>query len=83
MRHSKLWPVAGAAISVSVLFILGGVASGRGLGQMVAGYGLLLLLAGLYLAAGLAIHERAWRRVGAPARSNRPLPIDLQGRRVF
>jgi uncharacterized membrane protein len=83
MRHSKLWPVAGAAISVSVVFILGGVASGGELGQMVAGYGALLMLAGLYLTAGLAIHERVWRRVGAPASASRPLPIDLQGRRVF
>lgn len=83
MRHSRLWPVAGAAISGSVLFILGGVLSGGELGQMVAGYGVLFLLAGVYLAAGLAIRERVWRHVSAPARTMRPMPIDLHGRRVF
>ena len=75
--------MAGAAISGSVLLILGGAVSSSELGQMVAGYGVLFLLTGLYLAAGLAIRERVWHRMTAPTRATRPMPIDLQGRRVF
>jgi hypothetical protein len=83
MRHTRLWTLAAAAITASALLILGGVMSGAELGQMVAGYGLLLLLSGVYLAAGLAIRERIWRRFAAPATTVRPMPIELHGRRVF
>jgi hypothetical protein len=83
MRHTRLWTLATASIACSSLLILGGIMSGAELGRMVAGYGLLLLMSGLYLAAGLAVRERIWRRVVAQAATVRPMPIELHGRRVF
>ena len=83
MRHTRLWTLAAASIAGSALLILGGVASGAELGQMVTGYGTLLLISGVWLAAGLAIRERVWRRVVARAATVRPMPIELHGRRVF
>jgi hypothetical protein len=83
MRHTRLWTLATTSIAGSALLILGGIMSGAELGQMIAGYGVLLLMSGLYLAAGLAIRERVWRRVTARAGTVRPMPIELHGRRVF
>jgi hypothetical protein len=83
MRHTRLWTLATTSIAGSALLILGGIMSGAELGQMIAGYGVLLLMSGLYLAAGLAIRERVWRRVTARAATVRPMPIELHGRRVF
>ena len=83
MRHTRLWTLAMSVIAGSTLLILGGVASGAELGQLVAGYGLLLLLTALYLAAGLAVRERAWRRVTTRPARLRPTMVDVHGRRVF
>jgi hypothetical protein len=83
MRHTRLWTLAAASIAGSALLVLGGVMSGAELGQLVAGYGFLLLMSGIYLAAGLAIRERIWRRVVARAATVRPMPVEFHGRRVF
>jgi hypothetical protein len=83
MRHTRLWTLAAASIAGSALLILGGIGFGAELGLMIAGYALLVLLSGLYLAAGLAVRERVWHRVAARAATVRPMPIDLHGRRVF
>jgi hypothetical protein len=83
MRHHRLWTLATASITGSVLLILAGAAWGAELGQMVAGYGVLLLITGLYLAIGLAVRDRVWRRVTARAATVRPMAVELHGRRVF
>ena len=75
--------MAGTAIVGSMLFLLGGLTSGDELGQMVAGYSLLTLISGVYLAVGLAVRDRVWRRLSAARTVARPLPIDLHSRRVF
>jgi hypothetical protein len=49
---------------------------------MAAGYGLLIALAALYLVAGLAIRDRAWRRLSS-ASLKRPVADRVAGRRVF
>jgi hypothetical protein len=83
MLHTRLWMLAVGSITGSALLVLGGLASGAELGQMVAGYGLLIMMTGVYLAIGLAIRDRVWRRVTARAPTVRPMPVDLHGRRVF
>jgi hypothetical protein len=80
MRHS-LWSVALAGLGLGSLAMVGGTAFGGEVAPLAIGYGLLVVLAALYMIAGLAIRERVWRRVGRPT----PAPtIDrLAGRRVF
>ncbi|HEX2765195.1 MAG TPA: hypothetical protein VHR55_00940 [Candidatus Limnocylindria bacterium] len=77
-----LWLVALAGLAFGVASVVGGSAVGGGLGRLVLGYGMLVVLASLYLAAGLAIRDRVWRRLHRPA-VERVQPIDLAGRRVF
>jgi len=81
MRHS-LWSVALAGLGFGSLSMVGGTALGGEVAPLAVGYGLLVVLAALYLIAGLAIRERVWHRI---ARPTTPTPtIDrLAGRRVF
>ena len=81
MRQS-LWSVALAGLGFGSLAMVGGTAIGGDVGPLAIGYGFLVVLAALYLIAGLAIRERVWRHFG---RSAAPTPaIDrLAGRRVF
>ena len=66
MRRS-LWSMAVFGLAVSALAVVGGTAIGGDLGPMTVGYGLLTGLAALYALAGLAIRERAWRRLPRPS----------------
>jgi hypothetical protein len=77
-----LWTVAFAGLAFGAVSMFGGSAAGGGLGRLVLGYGLLVLLASIYLAAGLAIRDRIWRRLHRPA-VDRVRPVDLAGRRIF
>lgn len=78
-----LWPVALAGLALGVVAMVGGNATGTGIGSMAAGYGLLVVLASLYMAAGLAIRDRVWRRVGRPSAPSVPSVDRLASRRVF
>jgi hypothetical protein len=69
-------------LALGGLAVVGGTAVGGELGPLMGGYGLVVALCALYLVAGLAIRERAWRRLGrsVPASTR----VDrLAGRRVF
>jgi len=74
--HLATWAgLAGGAC----MMVAGWVFSGE-LGSMLAGYGLLFVLASAYLGAGLAIRDR----VRAAAARQRPVERQsLLGRRVF
>ena len=50
--------------------------------SLAGSFASLVVLASLYLTAGLAIRDRVWRRLHRPA-VERVQPIDLAGRRVF
>jgi hypothetical protein len=79
----SLWSVALAGLGFGSLAMVGGTAIGGELGPLAVGYGVLVLLAALYLVVGLAIRDRVWRRLSAPPAAQRR-PIDrLAGRRVF
>jgi len=61
--------------------ILAGWLTATELGSMLTGYGLLFVLSGAYLGAGLAIRDRLR---GAAAARRRPVERQsLLGRRVF
>ena len=81
MRHT-LWSLALAGLGFGSLAMVGGTAIGGDLGPLAVGYGLLVVVAALYMVAGLAIRQRVWQRF---ARTERQMPsIDrLAGRRVF
>lgn len=77
-----LWTVAFAGLAFGAVSALGGSAGGGDLGRLIVGYGAVVILASLYMIAGLAIRDRAWRRLRRTSpKSLRP--TDLAGRRVF
>jgi hypothetical protein len=79
----SLWSLAVAGLGFGSLAMVGGTAIGGELGPLAVGYGVLVLLAALYLVVGLAIRDRVWRRLSAPHTVQR-MPVDrLAGRRVF
>jgi hypothetical protein len=81
MRQS-LWSIGVGGLALGTLALLGGTAIGGEIGPLAAGYGILVLVAALYLVAGLAIRERAWRRVTGPL-NDRARADRLAGPRVF
>lgn len=81
MRQS-LWSLALGGLGLGSLSVVGGTVLGGELGPLLAGYGFLVVLAALYMAAGLAIRQRVWRRLARPLLA-RPTPDRLAGRRVF
>jgi len=81
MRQT-LWSFAIVGLGLGSLAMVGGTAIGGALGPLAVGYGLVVVLAALYLVAGLAIRERIWRRLSAKA-NGRPKADRLVGRRVF
>ena len=81
MRQS-LWSIAMLGLGLGSLAIVGGTAIGGELAPLAGGYGILVLIAALYLVAGLAIRDRVWRRLTRPL--EHPGNADrLAGRRVF
>ncbi len=81
MRH-HLWSFAMIGLALGSLGMVGGTAIGGDLGPMVVGYGLLVALTALYLVAGLAIRERASRRLSTSVEQSTRIDR-LAGRRVF
>lgn len=77
-----LWSLAIAGLALGSLGMVGGAAIGGELGPLAVGYSLLIALTALYLVAGLAIRERAWRRLARPMPAT-PSADRLAGRRVF
>jgi Flp pilus assembly pilin Flp len=81
MRHT-LWSLALAGLGFGSLAMVGGTAIGGDVGPLAVGYGLLVVVAALYMVAGLAIRERVWQRFTRAARQM-PTVDRLAGRRVF
>ena len=81
MRH-RLFSFGLAGLALGSLAMIGSTAIGSELGPLLAGYGLLVALSALYLVAGLAIRERAGRKL-ATSDLERPKTDRLAGRRVF
>lgn len=81
MRH-RLFSFGLAGLGLGSLAMIGSTAIGSELGPLLAGYGLLIALSALYLVAGLAIRDRAGRKL-ATSGLERPKTDRLAGRRVF
>ena len=81
MRH-RLFSFGLAGLALGSIAMVGSNAVGAELGPLMAGYGLLVALCALYLIVGLAIRERAWRKL-ATSSLKRPTTDRLAGRRVF
>jgi hypothetical protein len=77
-----LWTIGFAALAFGAVSMFGGATAGNGIGGLVVGYGMLVVLASLYMLAGLAIRDRIWRRMQQPT-VDTVQPVDLAGRRVF
>jgi hypothetical protein len=80
MRRS-LWQIPVVGLAVASLGFVGGTAIGGEMGPLTAGYGLLVGLAALYAVAGLAIRDRAWRRL--PRLRGSSAPKTVAGHRMF
>ena len=79
-----MWSIAVAGLGFGCLAMVGGTAIGDGVGPLAVGYGLLVVLAALYLIVGLAIRDRIGRRASTQRPSDTPPAIDrLAGHRVF
>jgi len=81
MRTSYLSVATWAALAGGTGLMVAGSLIATEVGSLMVGYGLLVVLAGAYLGAGLAIRERMRRATAArrePARGQ-----SLLGRRVF
>lgn len=79
-----MWSIALAGVGFGSLAVVGGIAIGEGVGALAIGYGVLVVLAALYMIVGLAIRDRIDRRASAPRGSEATTTIDrLAGHRVF
>lgn len=81
MRNSYLRLAAYAGICGGAGMMLAGWLTTTELGSMLAGYGLLFVLSGAYLGAGLAIRARV--RASGASRHRAVESRTLLGRRVF
>jgi hypothetical protein len=68
MKHSSLWVLMFGSLAAGVLLVFGGSAAGSDMGQLAAGYGLLVIGSSLFLGIGLAIQSLVRRAVAHPGR---------------
>jgi hypothetical protein len=66
MKHSSLWVLAFGSFGAGVLMVFGGSAAGSDVGQLAAGYGLLVIGSSLFLGFGLAIQSLLLKAVARP-----------------
>jgi uncharacterized membrane-anchored protein len=71
MKDRRLWLFATSGLITGLVLMVGGSLVTAELASLARGYGLLIVLAAVYLAAGLAIRARMSRRSPAPARLRR------------
>lgn len=67
MKNRVLWRFAVSGLTAGFILTVGGSLVVSELAPLARGYGLLVVLASLYLAAGLAIRARMARRSPAAA----------------
>jgi hypothetical protein len=82
MKHSSLWVLAFGSFGAGVLMVFGGSAAGSDIGQLAAGYGLLVIGSALFLGFGLAIQSLVLRAVARPRPEARASTGRVLGHRV-
>ena len=78
-----MWSLALAAVGFGSLAMVGGTAIGDGVGALAVGYGLLVILAAVYLIVAMAIRDQVGRRSSERRTSAEPAIDRLAGHRVF
>jgi hypothetical protein len=68
MKPSSLWILAFGSLAAGVLMVFGGSAAGSDMGQLAAGYGLLIVGSSLFLGIGLAVQMLVKRAIARPGR---------------
>jgi hypothetical protein len=68
MKHSSLWILMVGSLAAGVLMVFGGSAAGSDMGQLAAGYGLLIIGSSLFLGFGLAVQSLVKRAIARPSR---------------
>ncbi|MBA3687418.1 MAG: hypothetical protein H0W81_01065 [Chloroflexi bacterium] len=68
MNHTPLWVVMFGSLCAGALMVFGGAASGTDIGQLAAGYGLLVVASSLFLGFGLAIQAVVLKVIARPRR---------------
>ena len=82
MKHSSLWVVMFGSLGAGVLMVFGGSAAGSDIGQLAAGYGLLIIGSSLFLGFGLAIQAVVLKAVARPRPEAQPSTGRILGHRV-
>ena len=82
MKHSSLWVLAFGSFGAGVLMVFGGSAAGSDMGQLAAGYGLLVIGSSLFLGFGLAIQSLVLKTVARPRPEARASTGRVLGHRV-
>lgn len=68
MKRSLLWVLMVGSLGAGVLMVVGGGAGGSDIGQLAAGYGLLVIGSSLFLGIGLAIQALVHKVIARPGR---------------
>jgi hypothetical protein len=82
MKHSSLWVLMFGSLGAGVLLVFGGSAAGSDIGQLAAGYGLLVIGSSLFLGIGLAIQALVLKAVARPRAEVQPSTDRILGHRV-
>ena len=82
MRHSSLWVVMVGSLVAGVLLVFGGSAAGSDIGQLAAGYGLLVIGSSLFLGFGLAVQALVVKAAARPRAETAASTSRILGHRV-
>ena len=82
MKHSSLWVLMVGSLGAGVLLVFGGSAAGSDIGQLAAGYGLLVIGSSLFLGFGLAVQALVLKAVARPRGEAGPSTSRILGHRV-
>jgi hypothetical protein len=83
MKHSSsLWVLMFGSLGAGVLLVFGGSAAGSDIGQLAAGYGLLVIGSSLFLGCGLAIQSLVQKAARPRPATQSPSTSRILGHRV-
>ena len=66
MKRSPLWVLMFGSLGAGMLMVFGGSAAGSDIGQLAAGYGLLVIGSSLFLGFGLTVQSLVLKTASRP-----------------
>lgn len=81
MKHS-LWPLMFGSLGAGLLMVLAGSVAGSDIGQLAAGYGLLVVGSSLFLAFGLKVRSVVLKAAPRNRLDAQPTTSRILGHRV-